>query len=196
MQGRYNNGLDLSNKKFLFNNYTIRCLLFGTAIISLAVTSIVSYVICKHDKLKCLVTSLALQQLREVDAVTKQDPVSVIHHIECTCKIQWYTICMLRLSILGIVIFIIPNVRKLKLFRGHLFSNAIKIMLFISDAEYNMPIKLCTTAGSIHLFKITGKLSPEQVKLKRNILWDIIELDWKKVNMTLNGTRSIYQLQS
>ena len=93
------------------------------------------------------------------------------------------------LSILGIVVFIILNARKLKLFRGHLFSNVVKIMLFISDVQYNVPVKLCRTAGSIHLFKITGKLIPEHVKLKRNILRDIIELDWKEVNMTLNGNK-------
>ena len=44
-------------------------------------------------------------------------------------------------------------------------------------------------AGSIHVFKITGTLTPENVKLKRNILWDIIELDWKEVNVTLNGNK-------
>ena len=96
---------------------------------------------------------------------------------------------ILSLSMLGIVIFIILNLRNLKLFRGHLFSNTVKIMLFISDAQYYVPIKLCRTAGSIHLFKITGTLTPENVKLKRNILWDIIELDWREVNMTLNGNK-------
>ena len=44
-------------------------------------------------------------------------------------------------------------------------------------------------AGSIYLFKITGMLTPENMKLKRNILWDIIELDWKEVNITLNGNK-------
>ena len=62
-------------------------------------------------------------------------------------------------------------------------------MLFISDAQYYVPVKLCRTAGSIHVFKITGKLTPEHIKLKRNILWDVIELDWKEVNMTLNGNK-------
>ena len=57
---------------------------------------------------------LALQQLREVDTVTKQEHVSAIHDIECTCKIQWCTLCMLSQSVLGIVIFIILNARKLK----------------------------------------------------------------------------------
>ena len=79
--------------------------------------------------------------------------------------------------------------RKLKLFRGHLFSNVVKIMLFISDAQYNVPVKLCRSPGSIHLFKIAGKLTPEHIKLKRNILWDIIELDWKKDNMILNWSK-------
>ena len=44
-------------------------------------------------------------------------------------------------------------------------------------------------AGSIHLLKITGMLTPENVKLKRNIFWDVIELDWKEVNVTLNGNK-------
>ena len=84
---------------------------------------------------------------------------------------------MSSVSSLGIIIFIFLNARKLKLFTGHLFSNAVKIMLFILDAQYYVPVKLCRTAGSIHLFKITGKLTPKCIKLKRNILWDVIELD-------------------
>ena len=159
------------------------------SIILLVVTSIVLYIICKHTKLKSLVTSLSLQQIREVGIIPKQEHVSIAHDIECTCKIQWHTICMLISSILGIVVFIIINARKLKLFRGHLFSNTVKIMLFRSDVQYYVPVKLYRTAGSKHLFKITGKLTPEHVKLKRNIVWDVIELDWKKVNITLNWSK-------
>ena len=50
-------------------------------------------------------------------------------------------------------------------------------------------MKLCRIAGNIYLFKIMGMLTPENVKLKRNIIWDIIELDWKEVNLTLSGNR-------
>ena len=51
------------------------------------------------------------------------------------------------------------KIKELKMFREHLFSNTVKVMLFMSDAEYYVPIKLCRTAGSIHLFKITGKFN-------------------------------------
>ena len=61
--------------------------MFVTAIILLVVISIVLYIICKHTKLKSLVTSLTLQQLREVGAATKQEHVSVTYDIECTYKI-------------------------------------------------------------------------------------------------------------
>ena len=40
--------------------------------------------------------------------------------------------------------------------------------------------------GSIHLFKITGTLPSENVKLKRNKIWDIMVIDWKEVSITLN----------
>ena len=163
--------------------------LFVTVIILLVVTTIFMYILCKHKKLKSLVTSLALQQIKEVGMVAKQEHVSIVQDIECTCKIQRYTIFMLCLSILGLLMFIILNSRKEKLFRGHLFSNAAKIMMFISDAQYYVPVKLCKTAGSIHIFKIIGNLTPGNVKLKRNILWDVIELDWKEVNITLNGNK-------
>ena len=48
-----------------------------------------------------------------------------------------------------------------------MFSNAVKIMILIQDVQYYVPIKLCKTAGSIHLFKIMGMLRPESVKLNQ-----------------------------
>ena len=96
---------------------------------------------------------------------------------------------MLIISLLGIVVFVIFNVRELKLFRGHLFSITVKIMLCISDAQYYVLLTLCRVADSMHLFKITGKLPPKHIKLIKHILWDIIEIHQKEVNMTFNGNK-------
>ena len=52
-----------------------------------------------------------------------------------------------------------------------------------------MPVKLCRTAGSMHLFKIIGNLSLENVKLRKFLPWDILKLEWKEVNRTLNNTQ-------
>ena len=58
---------------------------------------------------------------------------------------------------------------------------AVKIMLFISDTKYYIPTKWCKMAGTIHLFQITGALTSDNVKLKRNKIWDIIGIYGKEV---------------
>ena len=92
-----------------------------------------------------------------------------------------------NIAIIGLVIFMILQVRRIKLCIGQLFLNVVKIMLFISDVQYYMLVKLCKTAGSLHLFKITGMLLLEKVKLNKNYIWDILEVDWKEVKVTFNG---------
>ena len=62
-------------------------------------------------------------------------------------------------------------------------------MLFISDIQIYVPIKLCKTAGSIHLFKIKGALKSENIKLNKNYLWDTLEIDWYGVTVTFNNDK-------
>ena len=62
-------------------------------------------------------------------------------------------------------------------------------MLFISYVQNYVPIKLCKTSGSIHLFKIKGTLKLGHIKLNRNYLWDTLEIDWNKVTITFNNNK-------
>ena len=62
-------------------------------------------------------------------------------------------------------------------------------MIFISDVQNYIPIKLCKTAGSIHLFKIIGMLKAKNIKLIKNHLRDTLEIDWKEVTVTFNGNK-------
>ena len=64
--------------------------------------------------------------------------------------------------------------RKSRLCKGHKFSNVVKVMLFISDIQNYVPVRLCKTAGSIYFFKIKGTLKPEDIKLNKNYLWDTL----------------------
>ena len=45
---------------------------------------------------------------------------------------------------------------------------------------------MCRVAGSIHLFQIKGRLNPENVKLKKSWIWDVLEIDWSDISITLN----------
>ena len=60
-------------------------------------------------------------------------------------------------------------------------------MLFVSNIESYVPIKLSKVTGSIHLFKLAGKLQKENITLHRNKIWDILEIGWKNITLTVNG---------
>ena len=62
-------------------------------------------------------------------------------------------------------------------------------MMFISDVQNYVPIKLCKTAGSIHLFEIRGTLKPKNIKLNKTYLWDTMEIDWNEVTVIFNDTK-------
>ena len=66
----------------------------------------------------------------------------------------------------------------------------MKIIIFISDVQNYIPIKLCKTAGSIHFFKITGTLRAKDIKLNNTYIWDMLEIDWKEVKVTFNDNKT------
>ena len=132
-----------------------------------------------QSKLKALVTNIAMQQIKAVEATDASDML-------CTCKTQWYIMGMWIIITLGMLYIVTNKIRKSSLFKGHLFPNNTKILLFVSNTHSYIPIKLCSVAGSIHLFKIRGRLNPENVKLKKHWIWDVLEIDWSNVSITLN----------
>ena len=93
---------------------------------------------------------------------------------------------MLIIITLGMLYLVTNKLRKTSFFKGCLFSNNTKILLFISNTHSYVPIKLCRVARSIHLFRIRGRLNPENVKIKKNWIWDVLEIDWSDVSITLN----------
>ena len=167
---------------FVLNNFMIDVFLFVAALITIIVTLLVIYVVCSHLKLKTLVTNIALQHFKGVEATDQR-----FQDVHCTFKMQWYIIALLLLILLDIVFIVTSKVRKSNLFRGHLFSNITKVMLFISDTQSYVPVNLCKIAGSIHLFRIRGRLNPECINFMRNWIWDVLEINWKEVRVTLNG---------
>ena len=124
-----------------------------------------------------LIASFVLHQVKEVGALAQKE-------INSECRTLAYI--GLILTMLGLVMVTILHYRKSKLCKGHRFSNMVKIMLFISDIQSYIAIKLCKTADSIHLFKIIGTLKAENIKLSKNYIWDTLEIDWREVKVTFN----------
>ena len=152
-----------SNNNF-FSNHVVNIFMFTSSIILILTIMLVIYLLCKHKHIRTIVASLILHKIKEVEANSVSNPET--NNYECRTLVQVGII----LTVLSMVIVVFLHYRRSRLCRGYKFWNAIKIMLFISDVQNYIPIKLCKTSGSIHLFKIKGTLKSEDINLNKNYL--------------------------
>ena len=87
-----------TNKNFFSENYIVDIFLFITVIISLLGIILTVYLLCKHKKLRMLIASLVLHQVKEVGTVTQKE-------INTECKAL--TCINLVLTILHLVMVVI-----------------------------------------------------------------------------------------
>ena len=173
--------LNNPNNNFFSNNYIVDIFMFTSSTISLISTTLVIYLFCKPKYIRTLVASLILHKIKEVEARSSSEESN------SECKTLAYI--GIILTVLSLIIITFLHYRKSRFCKGYKFSNALKIMLFISDVQNYVPINLCKTAGSIHLFKIKGSLKTGNIKLNTNYIWDTLEIDWKEVTVTFNDNK-------
>ena len=161
----------------VFDHLAFNIFIFVMAVILLIVMFIVVKLIFKGEKMWALVTNLAM--IRGEKAISEES--------KTIDKEYWIIIICLSFILLCVLFLTIEKLYRMPMFRKYCYSNTIKIMVFLSDIKSYVPIKLCKTSGSIHLFKLTGSINKENITLHKNMLSDIMEIDWQPVTITLSG---------
>ena len=161
----------------VFDHSVSKMFMFVMAIISVLIVVIIIAMIFKGKKMKTLMTNLAL-----IKGAKALNELNANNNYEYVIIIIW-----LSLILLGVIFLILERLNKMPIFDKYRYSNTIKIMLFISNIKSYVPVRLCKTTGSIHLFKLIGNIQRENLKLHRNRIWDILEMDWRNVTITING---------
>ena len=125
--------------KNFFLNQIVNIFTFTSSVISIITIMLVIYLFCKHKHIRTIVASLILHKAKEVEAKltteTNNPECGTLAYIE------------MALTILSMATVIFLHYRKSKFCRGYRFSNIVKIVLFISDLQNYIPIKLCKTSG-------------------------------------------------
>ena len=152
----------------IFDHLAFNIFIFVMAVILVIVMFIVIKLTFKGEKMRALVANLAI--IRGVKAVNEK--------LNTNDKEYWIIIIWLSFILLCVLFLTIEKLYRMPMFRKYCYSNTIKIMIFLSDIKSYVPIKLCKTSGSIHLFNLTGSINKENITLHKNTLWDIMEIDW------------------
>ena len=98
------------------------------------------HLVCRHAKLKALLTAIAFQPVNQAEAVVTKQTKEF-------CTAQWYAIAALTVLTILLIVYICLSNQKCTLFKRRLYSNTVTIMLFFSDIRQYVPVKLCKTAG-------------------------------------------------
>ena len=63
------------------------------------------------------------------------------------------------------------------MFQGHIFTNMVKVKLFLANTQSYVPLELNSAAENVHLFKLLGALNVEKFTLRKNWIWDLLEIN-------------------
>ena len=147
------NGKNNSIETSIFDHLAFNIFIFVMAIISVIIMFVIIKLIFKGEKMQTLLANLAT--IRGVKAISEE--------IESIDKEYWIIIAWLSIILLCILFLTIEKLYRMPIFRKYHYSNTIKIMIFLSDIKSYVPLKLCKTSGSIHLFKLTGSINKENI---------------------------------
>ena len=121
---------------------------------------------------------MALQRIRAMDALDTGRQAQ-------SCNSVLLKILMV-LNLVIVVALLLRKIKKSIFFLGQPFSNMVKIKLFLADTKSYISLDLNQLAGNTHLFKLTGELSLENVTLKKNWIWDVLEIKWENIHIVLS----------
>ena len=133
------------------NSFLVDMLIFIVAILAVFLVFVIFYIITGPSKLKTLVTTMALQRIRAMEALNTNRQAQ-------SCNLELLKILMI-LNLLMVVSLLLREIEGSVFFWRQPFSNMVKIKLFLADTKSYVSLDLNQLAGNTHLFKFTGELS-------------------------------------
>ena len=168
-----------SNLKMFISSFITDALVFPASLLTVVITFIIIYILSGQSKLNTLVANIALQCVKAIEALNPKN--------QGTQKCEFGVVKFLKiLNLVIVALMALAKLKKSRIFQGHFFSNMVKFKLFIADTTSYVPLELNKLARNVHLFKFTGTLLLDNVTLRKNCIWDVLEVNWDNVCVTLN----------
>ena len=151
------------------SSYMVDVIMFVTGILTVILTFVITYMLCRQSKLKSVVANLALQCVKTVEAATIKE------FNNCNLKLIQL---LIMLNLILTVLLALAKLKKSKVFQGYVFTNMVKVKLFLANTQSYVPLEVNSAAGNVHLFKLSGTLTVEKFTLSKNWIWDVLEINW------------------
>ena len=127
------------------SSFLVDRLIFIAATLTVFLAFVTIYVLTGQSKLKALMTTMALQRVRAMEALNTDRQVQ-------NCNSGLLKVLMI-LNLVIVALLLLRKIKKSIFFQGQPFSNMVKIKLFLADTKSYVSLNLNQLAGNTHLFK-------------------------------------------
>ena len=148
--------------------------------LTICVTSVVIFVICRHFKLQALVASLALAPIPKVEA----NPLPT--HTE-VCSNPHLTALAIVIIIICLLIWLYVHCKYLTWFRGYCYNSTCTLYIFFFNTHFYVPVKIKWLSGHMHMYKLTNAITPDGLSIQKSFIPDTIDFDWQCMHLHMNG---------
>ena len=94
---------------------------------------------------------------------------------------------MQLIFMLGVNGYLIITAKKARICMGYLYSNASHIMPCVSDIYRCVPSQISNVSGDISWFKLIGTLNTYSLILRKNCIWDTLDINWSQRKVLVNN---------
>ena len=168
-----------SNFRKFINSFLVDMLIFIAAVLTVFSVLLIIYILTGQSKLKTLITTMALQRVRAMEALNTDRQIQ-------NCNSRLIKVIMI-LNLVIVVSLLLRKIKKGVFFWGQPFSDMVKIKLFLADTKSYVSLNLNQATGNTHLFKLIGELSSDKVALKKNWIWDVLKIKWGNTHIILDN---------
>ena len=135
-----------SKFRTFINSFLVDMLIYIAAILTVFLVLVILYIITGQSKLKALITTMALQRIRAMEALDTNRQTQ-------SCNSGLLKILMILILVI-VVLLLLRKIKKSIFFWGQPFSNNVKMKLFLADTKSYISLDLNQLAMNMHFFQI------------------------------------------
>ena len=151
-----------NTKHSFFDNIIMDVFLFTAVILSMIATAAIIHLVCRHTKLKVLLTGIAFQPVKQTVAIFGNGKE------QQNCATHWYTIVALTLMVIVLTIYILVTTQKCTIFKRSLYSNTVTVMFSFQISNNMFQLNYVKLQEAFICSFIYDQLTPDQIILEKN----------------------------
>ena len=161
------------------NSFLIDTLIFKAAILTVFLAFVIIYILTGQSKLKALLTTKALQRVRDVEALNTD------RHTQ-NCNSRLLKVLMI-LNLVIVALLLLRMIKKSIFFWGQPFSSMVKVKTVLGRHKIICLTRFESISQEYAFIQINRSAITRKCHPKKTWVWDVLEIKQRNIHIVLNN---------